>query len=34
MDPLSDVISFLGLRSYLVGGFEAGGDWSIRFGAH
>jgi AraC-like DNA-binding protein len=34
MDPLSDVISFLEPRSYLVGGFEAGGDWSIRFGAY
>ena len=31
MDPLSDVISFLEPRSYRVGGFEAGGDWSIRF---
>lgn len=34
MDPLSDVISFLEPRSYHVGGFEAGGDWSIRFGTH
>jgi len=31
MDPLSDVISFLQLRSYRVGGFEAGGDWSVGF---
>ena len=31
MDPLSDVISLLELRPYRVGGFEAGGDWSIRF---
>ena len=31
MDPLSEVISFLEPRSYRVGGFEAGGDWSIRF---
>ncbi|MGA8447164.1 MAG: cupin domain-containing protein, partial [Roseiarcus sp.] len=31
MDPLSQVISFLELRNYRVGGFEAGGDWSIRF---
>jgi len=31
MDPLSDVISLLEPRSYRVGGFEAGGDWSIRF---
>jgi AraC-like DNA-binding protein len=31
MDPLSDVISLLEPKSYLVGGFAAGGDWSIRF---
>ena len=31
MDPLSDVISLLEPRRYLVGGFEAGGEWSIRF---
>ena len=31
MDPLSEVLSFLELRNYRVGGFEAGGDWSIRF---
>ncbi|MBI1292098.1 helix-turn-helix domain-containing protein [bacterium] len=31
MDPLSDVISLLELKSYRVGGFKAGGDWSIRF---
>ncbi len=34
MDPLSDIISFLRLRSYLVGGFEAGGTWSVGFDAH
>ncbi len=34
MDPLSDVISLLEPRSYRVGGFEAGGDWSVRFGAY
>lgn len=34
MDPLSDIISFLRLRSYLVGGFEAGGSWSVGFDAH
>lgn len=34
MDPLSDVLALLEPRSYRVGGFEAGGDWSIRFGAH
>jgi AraC-like DNA-binding protein len=31
MDPLSEVISFLELKAYRVGGFEAGGDWSIGF---
>ena len=34
MDPLSDVISLLEPRSTRVGGFDAGGDWSIRFEAH
>ncbi|MDF2371380.1 MAG: AraC family transcriptional regulator [Rhizobiaceae bacterium] len=34
MDPLSDVLAMLQPRSYRVGGFEAGGDWSIRFGAY
>jgi AraC-like DNA-binding protein len=34
MDPLSDVISFLQPRGYFVGGFEAGGDWSVRFDAY
>lgn len=34
MDPLSDVLSLLKPRSYMFGGFEAGGDWSIRFGRH
>lgn len=34
MDPLSDVISLLEPRNYFVGGFEAGGDWSIGFGAY
>ena len=34
MDPLSDIVSFLKLRSYLVGGFQAGGNWSIGFDAH
>ena len=33
MDPLSDVLSLLEPKSYRVGGFEVGGDWSIRFGA-
>jgi AraC-like DNA-binding protein len=34
MDPLSDVISLVEPQSYRVGGFDAGGDWSIGFGAH
>ncbi len=34
MDPLSDVLSLLKLRSYVVGGFDAGGEWSIQFGRH
>lgn len=34
MDPLSDVLSLLEPKSYRVGGFEAGGDWSVRFEAH
>jgi AraC-like DNA-binding protein len=34
MDPLSDVLSLLKPRSYMFGGFDAGGDWSIQFGQH
>jgi AraC-like DNA-binding protein len=34
VDPLSDVISVLELRNHLVGGFTAGGRWSVTFGAH
>lgn len=34
MDPLSDVLSVLKPRSYMFGGFDAGGDWAIRFGQH
>jgi len=34
MDPLSDVLSLLELRSYVSGGFDAGGDWAVRFGPH
>jgi AraC-like DNA-binding protein len=34
MDPLSDVLSLLKPRSYMAGGFDMGGEWSIRFGPH
>jgi len=34
MDPLSDVLSLLKLRSYMCGGFDVGGDLSIRFPQH
>ncbi|MEO5804996.1 AraC family transcriptional regulator [Devosia sp.] len=31
MDPLSDVLSLLKPRSSISTGFDAGGDWSVRF---
>lgn len=31
MDPLSDMLSLLRVRSYMSGGFDAGGDWSLHF---
>lgn len=34
MDPLSDVLSLLKPHSYMSGGFDKGGDWSIQFGPH
>jgi AraC-like DNA-binding protein len=34
MDPLSDVLSLLKPRSYVSGGFDAGGDWTIQFPRH
>jgi AraC-like DNA-binding protein len=34
MDPLSDVLSLLKPRSYVSGGFDAGGKWSIQFPQH
>jgi AraC-like DNA-binding protein len=34
MDPLSDVLSLLKLQTYMAGGFDIGGEWSIRFGPH
>jgi len=34
MDPLSDILTLLKPRSYMYGGFDVGGDWSIGFPAH
>jgi hypothetical protein len=34
MDPLSEVLSLLKPRSYMCGGFDLGGEWSIQFGRH
>ena len=34
MDPLSDVLLLLRPHTYVAGGFELGGDWSIQFNAH
>ncbi len=34
MDPLSDVLSILKPHSYMSGGWDMGGDWSIRFSQH
>lgn len=34
MDPLSDVLSLLKLRNYMCGGFDFGGEWSVRFDKH
>jgi AraC-like DNA-binding protein len=34
MDPLSDVLALLKPTSYLAGGFDIGGQWSIRFPEH
>lgn len=31
MDPLSDVLSLLKPKSYVSAGFDAGGQWSVRF---
>jgi AraC-like DNA-binding protein len=30
-DPLSEILSLLKPRSYMFGGFECGGDWSMQF---
>src|SRR5271155_4421902 len=34
MDPLSDVLSLLKVRSYIAGGLDVGGELSARFGPH
>lgn len=34
MDPLSEILSLLRLRSYISGGFDAGGKWAVQFGTH
>jgi AraC-like DNA-binding protein len=34
MDPLSDLLALLKLRSYVSGGFDAGGDFAVQFGRH
>jgi len=34
MDPLSDVLSLLKPRSYMAGGFDAGGEWSLQYRPH
>jgi len=34
MDPLSDVLSLLKLRTFNSGGFDAGGEWAVGFGPH
>lgn len=34
MDPLSDVLSLLKPRSYMIRGFDIGGEWSIQFPEH
>ena len=34
MDPLSDVLSLLKPRSSMAGGFDVGGELSVRFGQH
>ena len=34
MDPLSEVLSLLKLRTYMAGGFDWAGEWSIQFGRY
>jgi len=34
VDPLSDVLSMLKPRTYVAGGFDLGGEWSIQYEPH
>jgi AraC-like DNA-binding protein len=34
MDPLSDVLALLKLHTYMVGGFDLAGEWSVQFAPH
>ncbi|MDQ2843907.1 MAG: AraC family transcriptional regulator [Acidobacteriota bacterium] len=34
MDPLSEVLSLLKMQSYMAGGFDHAGEWSVQFGRH
>jgi AraC-like DNA-binding protein len=34
MDPLSDVLALLKLHTYMVGGFDLAGKWSVQFGRY
>lgn len=34
VDPLSDVLSLMKPHTYVVGGFDLGGEWSIQFEKH
>ena len=31
MDPLSDILTLLKPKSYITAGFDAGGEWAVRF---
>ncbi len=33
-DPLSEILSFLKARTYVAGGYDFGGDWSIQYDMH
>ncbi len=34
MDPLSELLALLKLRTYMAGGFDLGGEWSVQFDRH